>query len=324
MKTLLLTLLLFLSQFLMAQNKPYFQYTDTGHYTPIINGTVITPTLAWGQEISVIVPIGFSFRTMTGLMDSVIITERNLQKKYSPSDRKVFTISAAELRNFKYKDRATLGESESIISYRTTGEPGKRIFKVQYENMGLTSYDDDFVNYQVWLYEDRGNIEFRFGPQNLEAPNEISFGGGAISGLVYRRDSIQPLWAVLRKGYPVNPQAYQDKNGNFEENNIWHPPGDSVRYVMEGILLATTLPSIQFSEVLTFNNSGNVISLDAKLGFSNQIEKVVVYDVKGLMLTSKTWDNTSMVLDLNPYSAGMVFIAVYGEFGQVVEKTFVY
>lgn len=81
-------------------------------------------------------------------------------------------------------DRGMLGGVTSLspISYTVDGNPGSRIFKLEFKNAG--SYNefsgpetmDMFINFQMWLYEGSNLIQYRFGPHSIEAP--IVFYGG--------------------------------------------------------------------------------------------------------------------------------------------------
>jgi hypothetical protein len=65
------------------------------------------------------------------------------------------------------------GVSQSPISYVVDGNPGSRILKIEWQNVG--SYDegdingtyDMFINFQCWLYEGSNVIEYRFGNNNI-------------------------------------------------------------------------------------------------------------------------------------------------------------
>jgi len=71
--------------------------------------------------------------------------------------------------------------SSSPISYKTDGETGNRIFKVEIKNAGLEdaaslgfTEDHFFVNYQIWFYEADNSIEFRYGSNNITDINYVS------------------------------------------------------------------------------------------------------------------------------------------------------
>lgn len=74
------------------------------------------------------------------------------------------------------KDSVT---SESDISYEVSGTAGQQILKVQWKNAGFvqwytTSDTNDFVDFQVWLFEADNHIEVHFGP-SLTDPGTYGF-----------------------------------------------------------------------------------------------------------------------------------------------------
>ena len=67
-------------------------------------------------------------------------------------------------------------ESLSPISYKVDGNPGSRIYKLEYKNAGsYAEYAemntmDMYINFQMWLYEETNMIQFRFGPSSIDDP----------------------------------------------------------------------------------------------------------------------------------------------------------
>jgi hypothetical protein len=61
----------------------------------------------------------------------------------------------------------------SPISYELTGAPGARIAKFEWKDCGFyndtTATYTNFINFQIWLYEITGDVEYRFGTSFVEA-----------------------------------------------------------------------------------------------------------------------------------------------------------
>ena len=87
-------------------------------------------------------------------------------------------------------------EDVSTIGYETQGNEPNRIFKMEWNNCGL--YDEIYqfgtadirVNWQVWLHEGSGIIEYRFGPTTLTEEDILSFleGYPLTSGIILNFD----------------------------------------------------------------------------------------------------------------------------------------
>lgn len=84
------------------------------------------------------------------------------------------------LRVFNHPDSGYLLEdrdqanSASPITYGISGGDGQHILKVQWANAGFrewcaSSDPDDFVNFQIWLFEDDNHIEVHFGEHVADA-----------------------------------------------------------------------------------------------------------------------------------------------------------
>jgi len=109
-------------------------------------------------------------------------------------------------------------EDISTIRYQTEGNEPNRIFKMEWNNCGLYDEIDELgtsnirVNWQIWLYEESGTIEYRFGPTTLTDNDlnslleEFLFTSGLIlnydyegySGNIYSADgdATNPSWSL--------------------------------------------------------------------------------------------------------------------------------
>lgn len=98
----------------------------------------------------------------------------------------------------------------SNISHKTEGQIGDRICKIQWSNLSLfNSTQEDYINYQAWLYEN-GTIEFRIG--GLQLSSNACYWDGEIGGLstvtVYDENNGEPLNnSIFLSGNPANPNT---------------------------------------------------------------------------------------------------------------------
>lgn len=131
---------------------------------------------------------------------------------------------------------------ESPISYITEGEPGSRIFKMQWKDVGLyDEYDaegtaNNKLNFQLWLYEGSNDIEVRWGPNTVketfyitnvwnscglldDAVSEGSFGGGLfvtgtpMSPTALNIENENDFFSVQILGLPENGRVYRFEAG---------------------------------------------------------------------------------------------------------------
>lgn len=87
-------------------------------------------------------------------------------------------------------------EDVSTIGYQTEGNEPNRIFKIEWNNCGVYEEIDELgtadirVNWQVWLHEGSGMIEYRFGPTTLTDEDLLNLLEGApfSSGIILNWD----------------------------------------------------------------------------------------------------------------------------------------
>lgn len=133
-------------------------------------------------------------------------------------------------------------EMLSPITYQTEGEPGTRIFKMQWKGVGLyDEYSDNGtannqLNFQLWIYEQDGAIEYRFGPNSVkeveyvtsvwnncgminDATSDENFDGALfLSGManaasLVEVNSVDDFFAAQLTSLPENGRVYRFEPG---------------------------------------------------------------------------------------------------------------
>lgn len=183
MKHILLFASCFLSLMMLAQ-APYSFETFTDNYTPLSNSTSLNQGQIW-DDPEYTVPIGFQWTfydvstfqiNFEGLGASLIVPN-------GETTANVIIPYISDIIDAGYANENSL----SNISYQTTGEPGSQIFKLEWDNCGFYNEVDAFgtstnrISFQMWIYEDSNDIEFRFGPNTIKDNNIVHdgiIGGG--------------------------------------------------------------------------------------------------------------------------------------------------
>lgn len=96
------------------------------------------------------------------------------------------------------------------ISYESGGCAGAVVMKIQFKECSLKGGNaEDFINFQVWLYESSGMVEYHFGPgQALSAP--ACFGGqsGPMCGIRFTMpESGEVLYSLLLTSFAFGPDT---------------------------------------------------------------------------------------------------------------------
>jgi len=148
---------------------------------------------------------------------------------------------------------ATGSGEMSDISTIVEGEVGERIMKIQYRNAGFASEIDstgisnDYVNFQLWLYEATNAIEIHYG--NYSIANEfLSFDGaaGPSFGLFMieeaNLDNGNPEIAVFLENDPMNPDLMRETE-NVEERALTGMPPTGMIYTLSPVADTTDMTS---------------------------------------------------------------------------------
>ena len=165
-KLFTLFLIVFLSgSFCRAANYYNFSHT-TSNYTELVNPTIITTDFSQeGYPLN----LGTNFK-MFGVDFSA--SNGNLEVEafgtiigMNTSMNRMFAVEGFAVKKFLSKD------TTSSISYTLDGTAGSQILKVQYKNVTPKDGDatKDFVNFQIWLYEDGSKIEVHIGQSHIES-----------------------------------------------------------------------------------------------------------------------------------------------------------
>jgi hypothetical protein len=110
---------------------------------------------------------------------------------------------------------ASDAEFVSPVRYVTEGEPGFRIFKIEWSNVGfyfegaeLGTFNNT-TSFQVWFYESTNDFDIRFGPNSIKNSDVIHiFGQPAVllgKNVELTGESWEALWSLA--GNPSNPEV---------------------------------------------------------------------------------------------------------------------
>lgn len=98
----------------------------------------------------------------------------------------------------------------SEFSFKLTTEGVVKVLKLQWKNMGLsTGVPSEFINYQLWLYED-GRIEIRFGECNITETFAVN---GPVVGLLEMDEEFSTIY---NEGYLHGTMS----SPTYEESSI--------------------------------------------------------------------------------------------------------
>ncbi|MBK7212530.1 MAG: T9SS type A sorting domain-containing protein [Bacteroidales bacterium] len=96
------------------------------------------------------------------------------------------------------------------ISYDFGGCAGAFMMKIQFSDCSMKGgSDNDYVNFQIWLYESNGAFEFHYGPSHVDNISNCFDGNGGprIGSLSQVNSSGQVLSSLFLNGFPFAPDT---------------------------------------------------------------------------------------------------------------------
>jgi len=222
------------SFFASAQEFPGTFNTFTQQYVELEGGTSFTGASSWDDPEGN-VPLGFDFTLFGETFSSLEFAGVGGQLMSSFGNPvQVLLPYGSDIIN------ASTTELVSPITYLTEGEPGSRIFKMQWSNVGFyyeleaNNSFNNITNFQLWLYEGSNIVEYRFGLNTIKEGTLVHDFGRPLVAIVRNANlfdlSWESLWTLA--GDPTNPTLVSHPSGDFEfsQNELltFEPPVGTV------------------------------------------------------------------------------------------------
>lgn len=310
------------------ENTFYTFSQQSSPYTALSSPTPLT-TATWDDDIPT-VTLPFPFQVF-GLMASQLVFdglggEILVVNSITQDTLPLIGPYAMDLCDRGYNTGTML----SPISYKTEGNAGSRIFKLEWKEAGSFDEVDSLattdavmhISLQMWLYEGSNRIEFRYGASNIPNP-ALFYGGddGAIVGLAAINQAGNLLLAELLSGAASAPQLQsgglpQPLTGTPAPNSVYrfNPPGSSTGLFELGLsqqLIAYPNPTQDGIWVRTLRNTGAAQSLGLKACILDfQGRSVVDFEIQS-STSSAQW------VDLGRLTSGVYLLKVEGMNGSM-------
>jgi hypothetical protein len=168
---------------------PYSGETFTDTYQPLTDYDFLEVEAGW-DDPELYVPFGFDFMFDDVVTDFAFLGDVGealfLLQDYDEVTNMIIPISLDLMDVAGYAP-----ELVSTFRVVTEGEAPSRVFKMEWNEVGFynllesTGDYEQRMNFQVWLYEQQGNIEFRFGTNTVTDILAIIDEGFLVSALVW-------------------------------------------------------------------------------------------------------------------------------------------
>jgi hypothetical protein len=172
MKKILLSLLFFINYTLYAQNNPYQCFTRTVDYVDLVNPVPVNAGAVWNAETTYPIDFDFNF-VIYDQTFSYFVVEAGGGISFPNSGYKAIRVYHTPFGGYYLQDKG-VGSSVSSIGYEVSGEDLHKIIKVQWKNAGFIQWyansdPTDYVDFQIWIFQEDAHIELHFGPNQTDA-----------------------------------------------------------------------------------------------------------------------------------------------------------
>jgi hypothetical protein len=191
-----------------TQEFPYTLTVFNEEYVALGEATTLDEGIPW-DDPEWIVPIGFPFTYMDETFTEFYLNAPGSQLLPFIEENEVSVLIPyfADIMN------ASLTEFVSPVRYVTEGEPGFRICKIEWSNVGFWQEGIEFetffntTNFQLWVYESTNDFEIRFGANTIKDGGLVHFFGQPTillgKNVELSGETWEALWTL--SGDPANP-----------------------------------------------------------------------------------------------------------------------
>jgi hypothetical protein len=152
---------------LQAQNYNFSFSQSQQAYNCLASGTYALPKGQNWTQRNIHTSIGFHFSYNGGSYDSICLKPEG-QVSFDGTLQNCISLG----RDLRYK--ADTAGNFSYIRYQTIGSIGQRIFMLEFSKIGMESDPREYINVQLWLYEQAGEIELHYGPNSYAVAKDSS------------------------------------------------------------------------------------------------------------------------------------------------------
>jgi len=308
---------------------PYYLYVLDETYTPLANPIALT-TDTWDDPV-VNVPIGFDFSFLNTTVNNLWISGFGGVLSINPVENEPFDliiVYQSDIIDIGYND----GVMMSPISYEVSGEPGSRICKIEWKNVGFFNEVADLgtslntVSFQCWLFEGSNDIDVRFGPNSIKQ-DDLAHDGigpwiGFVEGFMQMSQTFNHLYALQGSpeapividwtDFPMNPEEFVFLNEDPMNGTVY-------RFTSEPMNITSTEVTISNQFQLYPQPANDIINLR----FNNRtaaVNEIFIYNLSGDIVQTFSSNHSEIRIDVSDLSQGLYIVRVNNEFGEYSRK----
>lgn len=154
-----------------AQENPYISFTTMEDYNELTNPISVNDGEIWDEETIYTIDFDFDFLIYDHNFSSINVHAGGDISFPGYGYKRIF-VYHTPFGGHYLRDKG-ITSSISKIDYEVVGEEGQYIIKIQWENAGFvqwfsTSDTSDYVDFQIWIYQEDASIQLRFGSNQTD------------------------------------------------------------------------------------------------------------------------------------------------------------
>ncbi|MFM9984506.1 MAG: T9SS type A sorting domain-containing protein [Flavobacteriales bacterium] len=321
MKKLLFLNALLISFSAYSQEMPYALTVLNEDYIELSEAGSVVNNDVWDDPEATL-PLGFQFQIMDEVITDVLLVGPGGQiiSMIKQDSVHFFAPYLADLMDAGYDST-----SISPLLYATEGNPGSRIFKMEYRNSGFyaewqeSGTFDNRISFQMWLYEGSNVIEYRFGENTVTQGTLVHFTGAPLIGIGSNADATgnggwEYFWLLY--GDPLAPQIF-NLQSQFEMPLLLdaEPPAGTVYRFSPLFTNVNDSPSEPIASIYP-----TLVQNQLTINLKNDQTSANILDMSGKLILSQTIQRGSNLIDLSSLASGQYIIQIKGEESNVIQR----
>lgn len=195
----------------------------------------------------------------------------------------------------------------SPLLFKMEGEVGDRIIKMEWVNAGLKNGDpDDFVNFQVWLFETDARVEIHIGPNTITGTNAFIGGASGPKIGLYRKNVKTNDNKVFKSWMLTGDPAHPSINTAGLQVSLNGVPDEGTVYIFNDAD-AAALPRLLVNNPIKVYPNPSKTLVHIELPGAKEIKgQLRVLDMQSRVISQFDIQNPqTLTLDISSWAAGV-------------------
>jgi len=327
-KQLLLLTFLLLGILLKSQGIAYFSTTSMQPYMELENPISINNDEIWNRGSIFTLYFDFQFTIFDQIYSSINV-EAGGGLFFAGLGSKILMIYHTPFEGYMLTDK---GETTSVsnLDYEVVGEEGQYIIKIQWQNAGFVQWysssdPTDFVDFQIWIFQEDGHLELHFGPNQAD-PGTYGYPEATSDpnpGPSIKYD-FEGCGNVLSYTGSANNPSYDyynfcDPNYAFIDGT----PSEGITYTLIRNENYVGIPDTETAPISLFPNPASQEVQISGLDHTSDIQSVIVMDYQGKTVHEYTNFKNSpskIAFSVQDLPSGIYWVKILGRNQTTVKK----